>query len=127
MQYTNALSDDGQHVVFTVTGDFTANEILAAIVEAHHFAEKCRVFRILTDLTRGRNCDSALQNYDFANTNLPTAIRPNNNMRVAILLNPDDPSHDFPRVAMESAGTRAVFFTDRETAVAYLRQSSAPG
>lgn len=120
MQYTNALSDDGRYVLFTVTGEFTAEEILAAIVESHRFAAKHGVTRILTDMTRASNRDSALQNYDFANTDLPATIPPNRSMRIAILVNPDDPSHDFPRVAMERAGSGAAFFTDRDQAIAYL-------
>jgi hypothetical protein len=48
---------------------------------------------------------------------------------VAILVRPDDRSHDFAETAMKNAGLSVALFRDRERAIAYLRSSGvdSPG
>jgi hypothetical protein len=126
MKCTNVVSDDGQYIISTITGDFTAKEILAAALEAHKLAAERGITRQLVDATGARNVDSAFGNYDFAYADFPAAVAINKRLSVAILVRPGDRSHDFPETAMRNAGFNVALFRERDRAIAFLC-SSRPG
>jgi len=101
-------------------GEFTAREILAIAVEAHELAERLGIRCQLVDCTKARNVDSASQNYDFAYLDFPSSVALDKRLRVAILVDPDDHSHDFSDIVMRNAGLNVALFRDRGKAIAHL-------
>lgn len=120
MKCSNTVSGDGRYVISTVTGDFAAKEMLAAVLEAYKFAEEHGITRQLADVTKARNVDSVSRNYDFAYSEFQAVVAIDKRLRVAILVSPDDHSHDFAETVMQNAGLNVALFRDRDRAIAYL-------
>ena len=118
-------SDDGSYVILKVTGTITHDRALKYDLEAHAFGAARGISRYLMDLTECRNVDSTTGKYRFAYEDMksPGIDR---RARVALLVNPDDHSHDFIETVCQNAGLDVTLFTDRAAAVRHLRRDSLP-
>lgn len=120
MEYTIHPSDDGRYIILKVTGEITADQMMACNIETHAAGEKLGVFRYLVDVTEARNVDSVINNYQFAYRDLRGRTDMNKSARVAILADPEDASHDFAETVMRNAGVNVKLFKDRDAAISHL-------
>ncbi len=119
MKYNLSLSADNRYVYTKVIGLVDVVSMLESVLAAHRLARQSGVTRHLIDLTEARNHLSTLQNYHFAYNDMkhPDIDRL---ARVAMLVSPDDHSHDFLETLSRNAGRDVTLFTRREDAERHL-------
>lgn len=119
MKYHTSLSADNCYVYTKITGPVDAASMLESVLAAHRLARQAGVNRHLMDLTEARNHLSTLENYHFAynDMNHPDIDRL---ARVAMLVSPDDHSHDFLETLSRNSGRDVTLFTSREEAERHL-------
>ncbi|MCB9419754.1 MAG: hypothetical protein H6667_08115 [Ardenticatenaceae bacterium] len=119
--YEVKLSDDGTYIILTVVGEITSQSAMEQNVAAHAEGRKLGINRYLTDVRQARNMDSVVHNYQFAYDDMvspdvdSTAV-------VALLVAPDDHSHDFVETFARNAGLSVTLFRDWDEAVNFLQQ-----
>lgn len=120
MSRTIEVSPCGRYIVLTVTGDYTRALAMADNRDAHTLGAKLGIRRYLVDVTAARNTESVLDQYEFAYQDMAAEAVIDRHARVALLVAPDDHSHDFVVVATTNAGMDTRLFTDRAEAERYL-------
>lgn len=122
MEYDISLSEDGNYIILMYKGDIDGEIALKATMEANELAKKIEVSCILVDAVESRNLDSVINNYDYAYEKLRD-VPINKQMLVALLVEPDDHSHDFIETLMINTGHNLKLFRDREQAIQHLMSS----
>ena len=120
MSYEIYLSDDGKYIVTKHWGEITSELVIKRTLEAHAMGEKLGITRHLMDVTEARNIDSVTKTYKFAYKDIESVPQINLNARVAVLVSPDDHSHDFVETVTRNAGQNVTIFRDREAAIKHL-------
>jgi hypothetical protein len=87
---------------------------------AHALAKQLGIDRFLMDLTDSRNVESVTSKYIFAYSDMKNTPGINRNARVALLVNPDDHSHDFILTVAQNSGLNTTMFRDRQAAIEHL-------
>ncbi len=118
--YTISLSDDESYIIVKILGKQTAELAMKQNLEAHAFGDELGIGRYLVDATEAVNVDSTLENYSFAYTDMQTPTGINKAAIVALLVSPDDHSHDFIETVSRNAGLNVTIFRDRELAIHHL-------
>lgn len=113
-------SDDGQFIILTVVGEMNGQVAMEQNVAAHALGRELGINRYLTDLRQARNTDSVINNYEFAYEDM-TDPAIDRTAVVAILVSPDDHSHDFVETVTRNAGLNVTLFRDWDKAVCFLR------
>ena len=83
-------------------------------------AAELGITRHLVDLTEARHVDTITNTYEFAYEDMRLHPGINKNARVAVLVSPDDRSHDFVETVTRNAGQNVTLFRDREAAIQHL-------
>jgi hypothetical protein len=120
MVYTLNPAASGSHIVLKIKGNINRRTALQLNLEAHALGERLGIDHYLVDLTEARNTDTVIDSYDFAYHDMTgtPGLRPD--ARVALLVSPDDHSHDFIEVVAQNAGLLVTLFTDYDQAVHHL-------
>ncbi len=119
MKYHISLSADTRYVYAKITGPVDSASLLACILETQQLARQEGVNRHLMDLTESRNHLSTLDNYQFVYRDLNRSDI-DRLTRVAMLVSPDDHSHDFVETLLRNSGRDVTLFTSREEAERHL-------
>ena len=127
MDYTIASSDDGTYIVITVKGTVTREIGMRLYLEANALGKQLHIRRYLTDVTDAKNTDSAINNYEFAYSDVQNTEGIDRYARHAILVSPDDHSHDFVETVSRNAGLDVRMFTDLDEAKLFLMEDDPPG
>jgi hypothetical protein len=122
MTYQITLSPDKSFVILAVQGTITAATAIEYIREAHILASEHGILRRLMDLRGCRNVDPVAASLNFAVYGMANDPRINNHARVALLVDPDDHSHDIVLAACQCAGLEGSLFTDLAAAEKYLKR-----
>jgi hypothetical protein len=113
-------SEDRKYIVLKHQGDINSQIAMERVQEAHALGAELGITRYLVDLTEARNVNSISKTYQYAYKDAKTSPEVNQNMRVSMLVNPDDHSHDFVETALRNAGHNVTLFRDRESAIEHL-------
>lgn len=113
-------SDDGRYLIMNVTGDVTRQLAMEYNVEAHKTGRAMGINRFLVDMTESTNVDSILDNYEFAYKDMKARPEIDNSAVVAVLVRPDDHSHDFIETVARNAHLNVTLYRDRDAAIAAL-------
>ena len=109
MDYHVSLTENKKHLICVVTGKFSADQAKLFAEEAGKLALETGCRRLLFDVRNARNTSDIFQNYDFAFDAGDHLIH-QSDTRTAILVSPEDDSHDFMETVMSRAGyTTRVF------------------
>lgn len=65
-----------------------------------------------------------MNNYEFANQDMQGNPKIDHHVHMALLVGPDDHSHDFYILAAQNAGINVRRFQDREEAIRYLMRKA---
>jgi hypothetical protein len=122
MTYTITVCGDDLFITIKVTGGMTNQSAMKFSIEAHARGQELGIDRYLMDLTEARNVDSVINNYKFAYQDLGSAPTISPTEKVAMLVSPDDHSHDFIETVVRNAGLDVTIFTDRACAERHLRE-----
>jgi hypothetical protein len=120
MSYEIHLSEDGKYIVTKHRGELTSELVIRGTLEAHALGKKLGITRHLMDVTEARNVDSATTTYEFANKEIPETPGIDLAVRVAVLVSPEDHTHDFSETATRNAGQDVTIFRNREAAIKHL-------
>jgi hypothetical protein len=115
-----APSCDQKYIILRVTGDYTRQRAMAHTIEAHALGRSLGVRRYLVDMTESRNAETVLANYEFARQEIWDAPEIDKTALVAIVVSPDDHSHDFVETVARNAGLLVTLFRDRALAEQHL-------
>jgi len=120
MGSTITVSDDQKYIILTVVGDYTRKLAMEDNLKAHAMGRELGIKLYLNDMTEARNIETTTDNYYFANKDMK--ITPGIDLRacVALLVRPEDRSHDFVETVSRNAGLDVKIFRNRELAVQYL-------
>ena len=116
MHFTLTLSSDRKIVVMKIWGNITRKAAMQVTLEAHALGKKLHIRRYLMDVTEAKNTELNIENYGFANEDMQNAEGIDRLATMAILVNPDDHSHDFVVTVSKNAGLNVKLFDDREKA-----------
>jgi hypothetical protein len=127
MEYSITVSVDRTHILLKVRGDMTRRTAMSLNLEAHALGRKINVRRYLVDVTEARNTESEIENYKFAYADMLNTEGIDREARVAMLVSPDDHSHDFVETVAINAGLNVRRFADREAALRFLTADFSSG
>ena len=120
MSYTIYPSEDRKYIVLKHWGEMNSEFGMTRVQEAHKLGAEIGIDRYLVDLTEAVNTDSAYKSYKYAYEDMKTPSGVKRSARVAMLVSPDDHSHDFVETVLRNAGHNVTLFRDRESAFKYL-------
>lgn len=126
MDYSIAPSDDGKYILIVVRGEIDGQLAAKITQEAHALGRELGINRFLQDLTACRNQQTETQNYTFARKDLLRQEGLDYTARLAMLVSPDDPSHDFVATVAHNSGLDVRLFHDRDAAIKYLFEGKKP-
>jgi hypothetical protein len=117
------VSEDKKYILITGKGEITLggpNALLQPLIEAHTLAKKLEIRNTLVDVTEARNALGIFHTYDIVNHQIPQEPAIDRHMRIALLVSPDDHSHDFTETIARNAGFNLTVYRDRGQALAAL-------
>jgi hypothetical protein len=120
MSYSITVSEDGSYIILTVSGEYHRRLAMQYNLETHALGKELGIDRFLLDMTESRNVESVTSKYVFAYEDMQNAPEINRRARVALLVNPDDHSHDFIVTVTRNSGLDVTLFTDRQLAIQHL-------
>jgi len=115
-----APSSDGRYIILRIVGDYTRQRAMMNNIQAHALGRELGIKRYLVDMTESRNVESVLANYEFAKKEIWNAPEIDTTAVVAIVVSPDDHSHDFIETVARNAGLQVTIFRDRARAEEHL-------
>lgn len=120
LDHTITPSSDGKYIILKVKGDYHRQLAMQNNIELNKLGKKLGTNRFLMDLTESKNVESSSEKYAFAYEDMMNAPEIDRTARVALLVSPDDHSHDFIVTVTRNAGLDVTLFTDHELAVQHL-------
>lgn len=120
MACTIDVSADGKYIIQTISGEMTRARALQYNLEAHARGAELGINRYLVDLRNARNVEPITSNYKFAYGDMQDTPGIDKLARVAVLVSPDDHSHDFIEIVAHNSGLDVTLFRDLELAIKHL-------
>ena len=120
MSYIVKPSDDGKYIILKHWGVINRKITTERNLEAHKLGAELGITRHLVDLTEAKHVDTVINTYKFAYEDMRFQGGINKKARVAVLVSPEDHSHDFVETVTRNAGQNVRLFRDREAAIAHL-------
>lgn len=124
MSHEVSISDSGRYLICRVTQPITIETALAFSTALDAASRAHGIKRFLVDVRNAPNLANAVQNYHFANTDM-AALGLQRDVRSALLVAPEDHSHDFVATFTQNAGYGVRLFRDEAAAIAWL-EAPAP-
>lgn len=115
-----SLSDDSSYVILEVTGELTGESLMPHNIKAHEVGKEKGIKKYLVDVTNARNTETVLNNYKFAYEEIRHTPEMDVTAIVAMLVAPDDHSHDFFETAARNSGLNITLFRNKQKAIEYL-------
>lgn len=120
MTYEYVMSKDGSYVILKIVGTINRQTAMAANLKAHAFGKSVNLNKYLMDLRASRNSETTFGNYSFAYQDMKSMPGIDRTARVALLVAPEDHSHDFIETVSRNAGLNVSLFREISAAEAYL-------
>lgn len=120
MDYRIIPSEDRKYIILKIIGNISRESAMRCNVEAHGMGKRLGINRFLTDLTESRNVESTFENYKFAYQDMKQNAEIDRHARVAVLVDPEDHSHDFIETVARNSGLNVTLFRDRKQAMDHL-------
>lgn len=117
------VSEDEKYVVILAKGKIVSGDpkvLIQPLIEAHELAMKRGIRNILVDVTEARNTLGISDNYDIVYHKILKEPAVDRRARVALLVHPNDHSHDFTETLARNAGFNFTLYRDRDLALASL-------
>jgi hypothetical protein len=121
MDYQITPSEDRLYIVITVQGEINRQIAMHINQKAHEMGKETGVNRYLMDLRESRNSDSVVDQYEFAYRDMQSTVEIDRYARVALLVAPEDHSHDFIVTVCVNSGLNVALFTDMQQAIHFLK------
>ena len=122
MDYDVSLPDGGRYILIKIFVPMTSEIGRRCGTDASRLGDEKKVNRYLFDLRDSPNIQSVAQNYDFAYSELADFGFSRNSLS-ALLVRPNDRSHDFIETAFRNAGYPVKLFTDEVSAISWIEKA----
>ncbi len=120
IQYNITIPENKRYVLIEVEGEINRMNAMEYTLKAHEIAAREGIKKFLVDVTRAINNESVGNNFDFAYEDLKNEPRVARAVRVAMLVAPEDHSHDFVETVAINSGENIRLFRDKSEALTYL-------
>ena len=120
MSYSIKPSEDGKLIGLKQWGEITSELAMKRNLEAHTLGAKLGITRHFVDLTEARHVDSVTKMYKFAYKDIKIPPGINQQACVALLVSPEDHSHDFVETVTQNTGQNETLFRERGLAIQHL-------
>ena len=120
MSYEIYPSENRKYIVLKHYGEMNSEFGMNRVMEAHKLGAEMGITRYLVDLTEAKNIDPAYKSFKYAYDDMTTPSGIDRKARVALLVDPEDHSHDFVETVLRNAGHNVTLFRDRELAIKHL-------
>ena len=123
MEISMTVVEDEKYIILVGKGEINSGDryvLMQPLIEAHELAKKMGIRKILVDVTEARNALRILDNYEIVTHTIAQEPAIDRHMRVALLVSPDDHSHDFTETVARNAGFNFRLYRDRTQALASL-------
>lgn len=121
MEFETSVADSRKYLICRAFGPITV-EIAHRMAHAmNDLATQTGIDGRLMDVRQATNLMSVMSNYDLAYKDMDE-WKIDRSVKVASLVNPDEPSQDFVHNAIRNAGFNLRVFTDEAAAVAWLEE-----
>jgi hypothetical protein len=121
MTYSISASDDKKYIIVKVVGNISRQLAIKYNLEAHALGRELAIDRFLLDFTECRNTDTVLRNYKYVYDDMKNPGI-NQAARTAMIVSPNDHSHDFIEALFRDARIDVTIFHDRDLALWHLHQ-----
>jgi hypothetical protein len=123
MEYSITPESTGKYIVIKVKGALAQQDSMQIITEAAEVGAKLGIQQYLMDVTEAVHSWPLGQDYMFVNQDLQNQIKFDRRARTAVLVSPEDTSHDFILTVAMNAGLNLHVFRDRQEALAFLEDT----
>jgi hypothetical protein len=121
MYYTVTISENGKYLICYVSGQITAELARAFTEDMDRQSRALNIKRVLNDVRNASNILSTVENYNFAYHDM-AQMNLQRDMRSAILVSPEDTTHEFVETVTKNAGYNVRVFRDETVAIAWLSE-----
>lgn len=121
MTYSITASDDNKYIIVKVIGTISRQLAIQYNLEAHALGKELGIDRFLLDFTECKNTDTVMRNYKYVYDDMKNPGI-NQAARTAMLVSPNEHSHDFIEALFRDAGADVTLFHDRELALWHLTE-----
>jgi hypothetical protein len=111
-----------QYIYMKIIGNINRKLATKYNIEAHSMGKQLQINRYLVDLTGTVSNEPIIDQYDFAYKDMKDVPEIDKSACIAILVSPEDHSHDFIEIVSRNNGANVILFRDREQAENYLVQ-----
>jgi heme oxygenase len=115
------LSDDSTYVILEQSGKVARKLQLKYNIEAHKIGKEHHIKKYLMDVIHARNTESNIENYQFTYEDLRRANEIDKTAIVALVVDPEDHSHDFIETLSINSGLNVTLFRDKAKAIEFLK------
>lgn len=119
MTCTITRQPDERFITLKFVGKLTRKFIFSHTLQAHKLGTQLDVHSYLVDMTEAQNIDTVLNNYQFVHEDMRNP-EIDHFARVAVLVSPNDRSHDFAVLVSQNAANPVRIFHDRTLAKQFL-------
>ncbi len=121
MSYRIYASDDSTYIVLEESGVVTRRRQFQCTLEAHQLGRKLSIRKYLVDVTHAKNAEPPIENYKFAYEDVREEDGIDKTAIVAIVVAPQDHSHDFVETVSKNSGLNVSLFRDKKEAIEFLK------
>lgn len=123
MNYEIKVSDSGKYIIVLINADMTRTLAEQAGLEATHLGKKHNINLFFYDLRNSINRETVNANYIYAKQEVQK-IEPDYANKIAMLVSPNDKSHDFVETVLRNAGHNVLIFHDKQKALDWLLEET---
>jgi hypothetical protein len=121
MKYTVSVSNDRRYIIVFIDGPMTTELALKAGKKANQLAVENKLNSMLYDLRKSRNVQDGFKNYEFGYKDVGS-VGFDKTMKIALLTDLDDQSHDFVETVMINNGYNVRIFKNNKDAIDWITE-----
>lgn len=121
MKYQVSISKEGDYIKVEVLQPMTSELGRQSGIDAARLGNERIIKNFLFDVRKAPNVQSIVHDYYFVYEEMD-ALGFKSGSRSALLVSPNDKSHDFIETAFRNAGFNVRIFTDESSAISWLKK-----
>lgn len=118
--YEIKLAESGEYIIITVKGEIDSKLATEYIIASHTMGRERGINKYLIEATEARNAETPADNFEFGDSGMDKIPEMDRFARVAMLVDPEDHSHDFIETVMSNRGYAIRLFHEAQSALDYL-------
>jgi len=120
VDYIIAPDGTGKYIVIKIKGPLRHQDSMQVLIEALDLGAELGIEQYLLDVTESPHAWPLGVDYTFVHETVRNEAKFNRSAKTAVLVSPEDTSHDFIIMVSSNAGLNIRLFRDRDQALAFL-------